>query len=118
MSGKIRFCKLAKESIANHSEALKNFEDFLVKKAADPIAPYGGKDTHFIGEGPIGRLGLKIKHAHISQDLSVVYRVHSKPPLVDVFGIFAHKELGTGNTPNIKLQKAMAKKFSSQEFDN
>lgn len=116
MPAQIRLCNLYAESVKAHPEAVQGLAKFIAAKAADPIASYGGSDTHFVGEGPIGRLGLKIKHAHISQDLSVVYRVHSKPTLVDIYGVFSHKELGTGNAPNVKMQKAMGKKFSNQEF--
>ena len=116
MPAQIRLCDLYVESVKAHPEAAQGIAKFMAAKTADPNVSYGKSDTHFVSEGPIGRLGLKIKHAHVSQDLSVVYRVHSKPTLVDIYGVFSHKELGTGNAPNVKIQKSMAKKFSNQEF--
>lgn len=116
MAAQIRLCDLYVQTVKAHPEAAAGIAKFIAAKSADPLQSYGGSDTHFVGEGPIGRLGLKIKHAHISQDLSIVYRVHGKPTTVDIYGVFSHKELGTGNAPNVKLQKAMGKKFTNQEF--
>ena len=116
MPAQIRLCNLYAESVVAHPEAAQGIAKFIAAKSADPVAPSGKSDTHFVADGPIGKLGLKIKHAHVSQDLSMVYRVHGKPSIVDLYGVFSHKELGTGNSPNIKIQKQMAKKFSNQEF--
>lgn len=110
----VRFCDSYLESVKAHPATGDSIKKFVAAKIQDPLASYGGSDTHFVGNGPFG--GLKLKHAHISQDLSIVYRMHSKPIFLDLYGIFSHKELGTSNSPNVKTQKIMAKKFATQTF--
>lgn len=111
----VRFCDSYLASVKVHPDTGESIKKFITAKRQDPLASYGGSDTHFVGNGPFG--GLKLKHAHISQDLSIVYRVHSKPTILDLYGVFSHKELGTGNAPNVKTQKIMAKKFATQTFN-
>lgn len=113
---KVRFCDLFKETLDDHIDLVDKLKEFLMFKAQNPIAPYG-KDTAFVSSAPIGRTGLKLRHAHLTQDVSVVYKIHGKDPyIIDLYGIFRHKELGTSNTANIKKQQKVAKKFQSQDF--
>ena len=118
MSVQIRICKLYLETIETHSSLRELVVKFMTAKVMDPMAPYGGSDTHFTPDGPIGKTGLKVKHAHITQDVSIIYRLHSaNPRLLDLYGVFSHKESGTGNAANIKIQKQLAGRLSNQEFD-
>ena len=116
MPVKVRVSDLYKETAAKYPQLAEKVADFIRTKDQNPTAPYGGSDTHFIGDGPIGRLGLKIKHAHLSQDVSIIYRLHGNPATLDLYGLFSHKESGTGNAANIKIQKSLAKKLANQEF--
>ena len=116
MPALVKICDLHLETLKERPDVLPAVKDFLKVKSADVTARYGAKDTHFIADGPIGLTGLKLKHAHISQDLSIVYRVHGNPAVIELYGVFSHKDLGTGNTPNIKTQKRMATKFLNQTF--
>ena len=110
-----RMCKLHIDSLAAHPEIAQALITWMKSKAAAPTELVG-KDTPFIAKGPIGVLGLNIRHAHLTQDIAVCYRVHSKPTLIDLYGVFLHKELGTGYASNIRMQQQMAKRFSNQEF--
>ena len=112
----VRVCDLYKETVAKYPQLAPKVADFIRAKNENPTAPFGGSDTHFVGEGPIGRLGLKIKHAHLSQDVSIIYRLHGNPTMLDLYGLFSHKESGTGNNPNVKIQKSLAKRFANQDF--
>jgi hypothetical protein len=106
------------DTIKNHTNLISKLEEFLRTKEKDPTQPFG-KDTAFISAGPIGRTGLKLKHAHLTQDVSVVYRIHGKNPhVIDLYGIFRHKDLGTSNTANIKTQQKLAKKFKNEPIDS
>lgn len=114
---RVRYSQLSKSSIKNKPQVHDKLQDFLNAKVADPIQPYGKADTRFVSAGPIGQTGLKLRHAHLTQDVSVVYKLHGdNPKLLDVYGVFTHKELGTSNTSNIKTQKKIAKKFAQQDF--
>lgn len=111
-----RRCKLFEETFLNHANLAKKVFEFLDHKAANPLQPFRGSDTGFTPDGPIGRLGLNIKHAHITQDVSIIYRVHSNPQVLDLYGVFSHKESGTGNAANIRIQQQLATKLGNQEF--
>ncbi len=112
----VRICNLYTETLKNHQGLAERVAEFIRTKNENPTAQFGSSDTHFISDGPIGRLGLKIKHAHLSQDVSVVYRLHGNPAVLDIYGLFSHKESGTGNAANIKIQKSLAKKLANQDF--
>lgn len=106
-------------SVDRHPEIKPKFQDFIEFKRQNPIQPFGKTDTKFISAGPLGMTGLKLRHAHLAQDLIVVYRVHGKNPRVfDVYAIMTHGELGIGNTANVKTQKKVAKKFQNATFDD
>lgn len=117
MSVQIRICKLYLDTLTNHDSLRELVVKFMTAKVMDPLSPYGGSDTHFTPDGPIGKTGLKVRHAHITQDVSIIYRLHgSNPRLLDLYGLFSHKESGTGNAANIKIQKQLAGRLSNQEF--
>lgn len=108
---KIRKSSFFDETSRKHYQIADKVTKFIASKVENPAEPFG-KDTFFVSAGPIGRTGLKLKHAHLTQDIAVVYRVHGRDPqFLDLYGIYSHKELGTGNTPNLKTQKKVAKKF-------
>lgn len=112
-----RFCDLFKETILKKPQYLSKVEEFVRRKVERPMEKYNAKDTPFISAGLYGKTGLGLRHAHFSQDDSIVYRVHGSPTMVDIYGIFSHKDLGTGDTSNIQTQKRMAKKFQNQVFE-
>ena len=111
----IRYAPMFAETINRHPEIHDKLERFIYAKGQDPSAAFGKSDTPFIGTGPIGRTGLKVKHAHLSQDISIVYRIHGRNPhILELYGAFSHKELGISNTANIRQQKKVARKLQQQ----
>lgn len=117
MTVAIRRCKLFEDTFLNYAHLAKKVFAFIDHKSANPMAPYGGSDTGFTPDGPIGLLKQNIKHAHLTQDVSLVYRVHgANPRILDLIGIFSHKESGTGNASNIRIQQQLATKIGNQEF--
>ena len=111
-----RKCKLFDETFLDHANLAKRIFAFLDHKNNNPLQPFGSSDTGFTPDGPIGKLGLNIKHAHVSQDVSIIYRVHSNPQVMDLYGVFSHKDSGTGNAANIRIQQQLATRLSNQEF--
>lgn len=112
-----RTCTMFRDSLAAHKELFPKLEEFRKTKAQNPIAKFGGRDYPFTGAGVFASEVPGLAHAHLTQDISVVYRVHSKnPTLVDIYGLYSHAELGTGQPANIKKQKSMGRRFANQEF--
>lgn len=113
----IRTCPLFKESYAEKSKGNPVLEQKLVEfrrsKLANKLQPFGSSDKPFKSFGVFEGL----RHAHLNADVSIVYSIHgSNPSIIDLYGLFSHDELGTGQPVNIKRQKSMDKKFSSQTF--
>lgn len=113
-----RVCDLYWSTVKKHKQHVAKAFELMRAKCANPSSSVNSKDTAFTANGPIGKLGKGIMHVHLTRDLSLVYAVHSKPSVIDLYGIFPHKELGTGDTPNIRKQQAMATKFNNQQFTN
>jgi hypothetical protein len=60
----------------------------------------------------------KIRHAHLSHDISVFYTVSgSNPTLIKLYAIMTHDEAGIGQPINYKKQKGVAKKMANQVFE-
>ena len=86
--------------------------DFVALKSANPSQKFGSSDYPFNADGPLGK--MKIKHAHLSQDISIFYKIAGSPSTLYLYGLFSHKESGTGNTKNNNLQKSLAVKLKNQ----
>lgn len=121
MSVRFLMSPLFKQTYADktqHSDSLKSkVADFISVKSQNAIQQFGKNDTPMISAGPLGRAVPGIKHAHLTQDLSVFYTVEGRnPTLIKLYGIFSHKESGTGNSANIKVQKSLGQQLSNQSF--
>jgi len=114
-------CPLFNKSLETVNNKIKNrLQEFINFKKNDPNQRFGKSDTPFIGTGPLQQSvrDATLKHAHLSQDDSVVYSVSGKDPtIIKLYGIFKHSDLGTGNTPNLRKQQNMGTKFSQQAFN-
>lgn len=110
-----RTADLLNDTIHKHSGLKEKLASFLELKLQNHMAAYGSSDKHYSGSGQFGSLGLGLKHAHLTHNVSVVYRVHGNPPTIDIYGLYTHDESGTGNPPNTRRQKALASKIGSQQ---
>lgn len=98
-------------------QLIQKLQEFRATKEANPMQPFGKNDTRLISTGPLGRAIEGLRHAHISQDLSLFYTLSgANPHVIYQYGIFSHNESGTGNSQNIKVQKNLGKRLSNQEF--
>ena len=117
MSVVFRRSKLFTETLAKHKDVGGRVADFIRHKASDPLSPFGGKDTHFVGAGPLGQ--EKIIHAHLTRDISLLYKRSGKnPTIIDLIAIASHADTGTGTPANPKTQKSLAKKVSDMTFES
>ena len=110
----LRACPLYFESLQNHPNLIEKLKEWITRKMETPLESIG-KDAPFKGGGPIDQIISKLRHAHINQDVSLVYKMYGNPIHIDLYGLFSHKELGTGNSTQIKAQQRMAKQFLNQE---
>ena len=87
-------------------------KEFILAKSKSPHEKFNAKDNHFTHCNFKG-----LSHAHLTPDLSVVYRMTSgDPPTLDLYGVFSHDDLGTGQPTSFRTQQSMAKKFGNQAF--
>lgn len=87
---------------------------FIEVKRKNPNAPYGSSDKAFAANGNYGSAIPGLRHAHITHDLSIVYRVDGKN--IYLYGFYTHDELGTGNPANMRKQASMADRFKNATF--
>lgn len=114
----IRYCDpLYNESLKGKSDQiLRKLAEFVAFKRINFTMPFNSKDYAFVGGGPIGKLGLGIAHAHLSDDMFVIYKRSGKEiKYLDLYGVFSHKDIGIGNSPNIRMQQTMAKRLKQTD---
>jgi hypothetical protein len=117
----IKYSKFATNTIQDKTKnpvVAKKFQTFLEFKSSNPSLPFGSSDTPFIKTGPIGTKNPGIRHAHLTQNISVVYRISGfNPSTLEIYGLFSHRDLGTSNTANSRIQQSIAGVFSKQQFN-
>jgi mRNA-degrading endonuclease YafQ of YafQ-DinJ toxin-antitoxin module len=85
-------------------------KEFILAKTEAPYQKFGARDSHFVLSFFKG-----LSHAHLTSDVSVVYKMTSgTPPTLDLYGVFSHDDLGTGQPMSLRTQKSMSKRFSNQ----
>jgi hypothetical protein len=105
------------ETLSQHPNLRNKMEDFLRLKQQNFSDPFGSSDKLFVTAGFYAKAVPGLKHAHLNRDVSIVYRIHgSSPRVCDLYGLFTHKDLGTGEPPNIRKQKNQATSFSNLSF--
>ena len=109
---KVEMCPAYDESLIKYRTLENKANDFIRMKAQNPAQKFGSSDYPYNSDGPLGK--MKLKHAHLSQDISIVYRIAGSPSKLYLFGLFSHNESGTGNTKNNKLQKSLAARLKNQ----
>ena len=75
---------------------------------------FGDSDKKFRSIGNFSTVVPGISHAHLTHNLSVVYRIEDNK--LNIYGIYSHDELGTGNPANQQRQKQMATRFANMEL--
>lgn len=90
----------------------KKFSEFMELKRWNPNQPFGKSDKLFLNAGNFIRVIPNLKHAHITMDLSIVYKLEGG--VIWLYGFYTHDDLGTGQPANQRVQSAMATKFSNK----
>jgi mRNA-degrading endonuclease YafQ of YafQ-DinJ toxin-antitoxin module len=116
---KIRKSDLFSRSFTHYRNLIeRKLKAFFEVKMSNPLQSFGASDKPFSSDGVFNKTIPGLKHAHLTQDISIVYRLSGKnPTLLDLYGIFSHQDLGTGQPPNRKVQKSMSQQFDNQVLE-
>lgn len=105
------------DRVKNYPAIRARLRDFMEIKRHNPMQPVGSSDKLFSGEGKFSNAVPGLRHAHLTFDLSVVYRVEGKnPTVVYLYGFYTHDDLGTGQPSNRNRQSSMSARFQSSTF--
>jgi len=110
---------LFRETFAAKTQAnpvlASKFNKFIEIKKADPNQLFGASDKPFKSGGIFSNAVPKIRHAHLTHDLSIVYTVvGGDQPVIQLHGIFSHDDMGTGQPSNLNRQRSLAAQFAGQ----
>jgi hypothetical protein len=109
------FAETFVKSVQKDARVAERFREFRKLKSADPTQAFGNSDTSFAGI--FTEYVPKLRHAHLTRDLSVFYTVgHRDPTVIKLYGIFSHADSGTGTPRNVKKQKSLAAQLKNQTF--
>ena len=76
---------------------------------------FGSSDKRFRSDGNFGTQIRNIAHAHLTDNISVVYLITGDK--LNIYGVYTHDVMGTGQPPNINRQKQIATRWSNLDFD-
>ena len=111
-----RRCDSYKETyftkVRPYSAIRSKFRDFMELKRWNPTEPFGKSDKLFVGTGFFIKSVPNLKHAHITQDLSIVYKLDGGT--IWLYGFYTHDDLGTGRSENRRIQDVMATKIANK----
>lgn len=111
------FDETVKDTVSKNPKILALLKDFMATKSANPLAPYGNSDKSSASNGVFNMEVPKIRHAHLTHDISVWYTLSGKDPhVIRLYGIFTHDESGTGQPASNNKQRKLAKKMARQSF--
>jgi hypothetical protein len=92
------------------------YTEFLKTKMANPTAPYGSSDKANTVRTPMALEVPKIRHAHLTFNVSIFYTISGSPATLKLYAMLSHDESGTGQPIKIKVQKSMGRRMANQEF--
>jgi mRNA-degrading endonuclease YafQ of YafQ-DinJ toxin-antitoxin module len=108
---------LYNETLSNYSKnqrVLERLKEFITHKRNNPTQNFGTKDQLFSSDGILKSAvnNESMKHAHLTHDVSILYTIQGRPPLIKLYGIFSHDELGTGQPSKKSDQRKAASRLS------
>jgi hypothetical protein len=103
-------------AVKDSPQIVQKIKDFRELKGKNPMSPFGGNDKPFVGTGIFKQYLPKALKAHLTPDISIVYELSGRNPTkIKLYGVFTHADMGTGQPPNTKIQKNLAKRLSTNE---
>lgn len=117
MQPQTRTCDLYYETKKKYPELEKKLKTFVAFKLSNVNQPFSKADYQFDGDSALGKkqINMVLRHAHMSQDVSIVYRIHHDTGFfLDLYGLFTHEDIGRKGSPKDKTR--MANSLLSQIF--
>lgn len=115
MAVTFRRCELYKESyfkrIKPYPPLKEKLRQFMEIKRNNPQQQFGSNDKPFVSKGFFFQAIPGLRHAHLTFDLSIVYKVDGN--VITLYGMFTHDDMGTGQPPNMRKQYSKAKQFAN-----
>jgi hypothetical protein len=102
-------------------QKLKEFTDHKLRypcngDAGTKCPGFGGSDKKFKSTGNFANQVKNIAHAHLTDNISVTYLVDGDR--LQIYGVYTHDEIGTGQPRNDKRQKQVATRWKNLRFDD
>ena len=112
------FMETMEEMVKGYGQRITDsLAQFIKTKMADPTAPYGSSDKANPAGTPMAQAVPKIRHAHLTHDVSIFYTVSGANPVeLKLYAVYTHDQAGTGQPLNQKKQKSTAKRMGGQTF--
>jgi hypothetical protein len=111
------FVDTYKQKTVSNPGLANKFEEFKHSKNHNPLQSFGAKDYPMLAAGPIGQSVPGMRHAHLTQDISIFYTIEGRSPtIIKLYGLFSHADSGTGNSANKKRQQNFGKQLKNQVF--
>lgn len=91
----------------------KALDKFKSTKEQNVSTPYGASDKPFRGDEFKG-----LSHAHVTHDVSLVYKYQSSSNQFKLYGFYTHDDLGTGTPANVRKQATVGGRLRNQQFES
>jgi hypothetical protein len=105
-------------AIQQSPQIIQKIKDFRELKSKNPMTPFGSNDKPFISAGIFKQYLPKALKAHLTPDISIIYELSGRnPTTIKLYGVFTHADMGTGQPPNIKIQRNLAKRLANEEIE-
>lgn len=111
---------------SNQKELLKRkLDDFIAFKIKHPYngksqgvsGGYGSSDRVFKPDGIFAKEAKNVAHAHLTHNISIVYRIDRVANTITLFGLYTHDEIGTGSPANVNRQRSAGSRWNQMDFD-
>lgn len=101
-----------------YPQIAQKIQEFRDLKKNNPLDLFGSNDKNFVSGGVFKNALPKARKAHLTQDISIIYELSGRNPTnIKLYGVFTHEDMGTGQPPNIKIQRNLAKRLATEETE-
>jgi len=100
------------QTMSRYPSISARYDQWIRAKMENPMSLIG-YDKPFVAKSPYDGL----MHAHMDDDVSVVYRITGRNPRhIKVYGFYSHEDLGTTRPPKQKVQQIVGNRLQKQIF--
>lgn len=104
------------QKVKPYDSVRRKFADFMELKRWNPTHAFGKSDRGFVSGGVVANLMPNLKHAHITGDLSILYKLERG--VIWLYGFYTHGELGTDKSSQVStLKNSVLRMMKKTEAD-